>query len=94
MVVLTTLLYTSIHGITSFTSEIATSATDGEDSAAVVGARTIRREKLLLGISKITLILWAGGAPREQSDEKPRLPSYFRLLCLLMSTLTTSQSLE
>ena len=69
MVVLTTLLYTSTHGITSFTSEIATSATDGEDSAAVVGARTIGREKLLLGISKITLILWAGGAPGNNQTE-------------------------
>ena len=87
-------MYTSIHGITSFTSEIATSATDGEDSAAVVGARTIRREKLLLGISKITLILWAGGAPGNNQTKSPVFHPIFRLLCLLMSTLTTSQSLE
>ena len=71
MVVLTTLLYTSTHGITSFTSEIATSATDGEDSAAVVGARTIGREKLLLGILKITFILRAVGAPGNNQGTSP-----------------------
>ena len=60
-----------MYGIAYFTKEIATSVTDGEDSATVVGARTIRREKLLLGISKITLILWAGGAPGNNQTKSP-----------------------